>query len=204
MDRSLSAIFCVDVSSGPNVKTNLLKVMDDVFDLIPVKKLSVRKVRVKIVEFGHVDPNKSLVVSRWFDVSDRKLSEYLEYVSNIEVVDVKHDVNVIDALLCAVTSDWVKECDRRVHAIQVLSSNKIIEDRFDERFVSLYHLWHEPTLGLYLSHPGKRLILNAPNNSRWHEFYDHFSMVTYNPFEGNDILPDYIYEDMAACLVCSL
>ena len=169
--------------------------------------------RIRVICFGDYIADKApMTVSDFFTMPDQAMT-YQEFINSI-TADGGGDgpKDGLEALACAIRSDWCTEGWKKRHIIVVFtdapahdlgfgsSASAYPADNMPKDFTELSDMWGDIDFPGEMDFSAKRLLLFAPDNSYWHTIKDTWENVIIRPAREATGLEDLSYEAMLSVI----
>ena len=186
---SIDVVICIDTSASmesilPKVKETALKLPCDIIETMDFVGKCVDKARFKVITFSdNKHSSTSIKESKFFDFcKSDEISEFKNHVNSIKIDGESSPENALEALACAVKSDWVTDgsCRKR-HAIVLFTNSPTLPltqrcecskyptnlPKSFEELLDWYCGNADQTVELKLQKQAKRLVIFAPHADPW-------------------------------------
>lgn len=209
---NIDIVFCVDLNSTMNgemasMKRTLLDFPGDLVRKFAEKGKTAAQVRARIITFGHGQAGVRHISESPFRtlLPDTNSAEYSQEVLGLTTGGEHAKVTpALEALECAISSNWVRDGDRLRHIIVLMTNSGVNHSRHRSPVVKetrpqaealvldeLAHGWESS-----LSRNGRRLLLFAPESHPWPAIGDTWEKTIYLPNKTIELIGQSEFETL--------
>lgn len=218
---NVDIVMCIDCTGSmgsllDTVKANALKFYPDLKACCDAKGKEISDLRIRVIGFRDLgfDNNNAITDSGFLSIPDQE-GKFKEIVNSfVASGGGPEPESGLEALAMAINSDWTKGGNKRRHVIVVwtdASTHELGETGKDNpqypsdiptNFDELADWW-EDEQGGKMEKNAKRMILFAPDASRWNEL-EALTNVIHHPAKAGEGLEDIDYKTILSTIANSI
>lgn len=219
---NVDIVMCIDCTGSmggllDTVKANALKFYPDLKARCDAKGKEISDLRIRVIGFRDLgyDKDKAITDSGFLTIPEQE-DKFKEIVNSfVASGGGPEPESGLEALAMAINSDWTHDGDKRRHVIVVwtdASTHELGETGKDNpqypseaptNFDELTDWW-EDEQGGKMSRSSKRLVIFAPDASKWTEIGLNWNNTIHHPAKAGTGLEDVDYETILSTIVNSI
>lgn len=219
---NVDIVMCIDCTGSmggllDTVKANALKFYPDLKARCDAKGKEISDLRIRVIGFRDLgyDKDKAVTDSGFLTIPEQE-DKFKEIVNSfVAAGGGPEPESGLEALAMAINSDWTHKGDRRRHVIVIwtdASTHELGETGKDNpqypseiptNFDELTDWW-EDEQGGKMNRSSKRLVIFAPDASKWTEIGLNWNNTIHHPAKAGTGLEDVDYETILSTIVNSI
>ena len=219
---NVDIVMCIDCTGSmgkllDTVKENALKFYPDLKARCDANGKEISNLRIRVIgfrDFGF-DGDKAITDTGFLSIPEDE-GKFKEIVTSFEALGGgPQPESGLEALAMAINSDWTTGGNKRRHVIVVWTDapthelgetgkdNPKYPKEVPANFDELTNWWEEEQGGK-MNHSARRLILFAPDASRWSDIGNHWNATVHHLAKAGEGLEDVDYETILISIVKSI
>lgn len=200
--RNIDIVFCIDgtgsmASCIEFIKTNIKKLYDEIMNrFIYTDNWTIR---IKAIVFKN-DDSDTFEISPFFKLSEEN-NDFENFMNNIKVGGNSSANNGLEALYCAMQSDFTTESKDRQIIVLLTDNDALPLKTIDED--TFIDTWTCNNQYLKLREKLKKLVIFAPEKSKYADLLLKFNRMFYRPVKASNGLSEVSFEEIVTLLLAS-